>query len=230
MKEVTPPPPPHDEAVVAGAGRGMALSVATGLLARRLHRDGPGRGPGPDDTTKTAPATRGAGHPGPRPPATGRLPAGLARPAPTGFWSGSDSWPVPVIGSGPYRRLASAAPTAATSGWPGAGRPGWAAKAVSSPGPRPTARRPTPTTPGTARASARRSTGSWAAPESTRVTTGPRPRPPPGARGRRRGRWPTWRRSTLPTRSCSWTSNCPGFRPRSTTAGMTSTPRRAAGR
>jgi hypothetical protein len=25
------------------------------------------------------------------------------RPAPTGFWSGSDSWPVPVSGSGPYR-------------------------------------------------------------------------------------------------------------------------------
>src|SRR5260370_27875755 len=38
------------------------------------------------------------------PPATAPLATGTGRaPAPTGFWSGTDSWPVPVSGAAPYR-------------------------------------------------------------------------------------------------------------------------------
>src|SRR5580704_11152724 len=85
-------------------GRGVALSVATGLLAVGCAAAGPVTGPA--GVTSTAPATpkaqatskAQATDPGPA-----ATTAQAARPAPTGFWSGSDSWPVPVGGSAPYR-------------------------------------------------------------------------------------------------------------------------------
>ena len=73
-----------------------------GSAGRRLRRDEPRYRPGP-----------GRHHEGPgrHRAGSGRLPsraataaqAQPARHAPTGFWSGSDSWPVPVSGSAPYR-------------------------------------------------------------------------------------------------------------------------------
>src|SRR5271165_4758606 len=66
------------------ASGGVALSVATGLLAAGCAATAPVTGPA---TTK-----------GPASAATAP-----ARYVPTGFWSGSDSWPVPVSGSAPYR-------------------------------------------------------------------------------------------------------------------------------
>jgi hypothetical protein len=85
-------------------GRGVALSVATGLLAVGCAAAGPVTGPA--GVTSTAPATpkaqatskAQATDPGPA-----ATTAQAARPAPTGFWSGSDSWPVPVGGRAPYR-------------------------------------------------------------------------------------------------------------------------------
>jgi hypothetical protein len=78
-------------------GGGVAL---TGLLASGRTAMVPAADPGRTDTTKTAPAA-GAGR-----AATATATAAQARPArpaPIGFWSGTDSWPVPVRGSGPYR-------------------------------------------------------------------------------------------------------------------------------
>ena len=82
-------------------GGGVAL---TGLLASGCTTTVPAADPGRTDTTRTAPAT-GAGRTATA-TATAIATAAQARPArpaPTGFWSGSDSWPVPVRGSGPYR-------------------------------------------------------------------------------------------------------------------------------
>jgi hypothetical protein len=69
-----------------------AVAVVTGLLAAGCTATIPATGPA---RTATSPA-RTAAAAQPR-----TLPA--ARPAPTGFWSGSDSWPVPVSGPAPYR-------------------------------------------------------------------------------------------------------------------------------
>ena len=78
-------------------GGGVAL---TGLLASGCTATVPAADPGRTDTPRTTPAT-GAGRAS---NATAiAAPARPARPAPTGFWSGTDSWPVPVRGSGPYR-------------------------------------------------------------------------------------------------------------------------------
>ena len=91
-------------------GRGVALSVATGLLAVGCAAAAPVTCPA--GVTSTAPATSMA-QATPKAQATSKAQATdpgpaattaqAARPAPTGFWSGSDSWPVPVSGSAPYR-------------------------------------------------------------------------------------------------------------------------------
>jgi hypothetical protein len=58
-------------------------------------------------STATSAPVRAAATAQPRPadpaPTTTGTSAAPARRAPTGFWSGTDSWPVPVTGSGPYR-------------------------------------------------------------------------------------------------------------------------------
>ncbi len=85
-------------------GTGVALFVATGLLAAGCAATVPAKGPGQAATT-TAQATAKA-QATPKAQATGRGSAASTAPArrsPTGFWSGSDSWPVPVSGSAPYR-------------------------------------------------------------------------------------------------------------------------------
>jgi len=83
-------------------GGGVALSVATALLAVGCAATAPVTGPGAATATATAKAqaTATARATGPSAAATTARPA---RHAPTGFWSGSDSWPVPVGGSAPYR-------------------------------------------------------------------------------------------------------------------------------
>ncbi len=81
-----------------------ALSVVTGLLAAGCAATAPVTGPGQTGHTTTAPATATALATGPsRAAATARARPALARHAPTGFWFGSDSWPIPVSGSAPYR-------------------------------------------------------------------------------------------------------------------------------
>ncbi len=66
--------------------RGVAMSLAAGLLAAGCSAADPAAGPAP-------PPHRAAITAQPRP----------ARSFPAGFWSCTDSWPVPVGGSGPYR-------------------------------------------------------------------------------------------------------------------------------
>jgi len=86
-------------------GGGMALAVATGLLAAGCAATAPATGPGGTTTaqaTAKTPATAKAQATSPSRAATAAQ-AQPARPAPTGFWSGTDSWPVPVSGSAPYR-------------------------------------------------------------------------------------------------------------------------------
>ena len=156
------------------AGGGVALSVAAGLLAVGCTATVPVAGPG-----RTATTTRHERRP-PRRPATADRPrhgrAGASRPAPPRPGSGpaptagrSRSAAAPLPCAGHRRRLRrlrrDGRELVVLAGLP------WR---FPRPGPRPTARRPTPTTPSTARASARRSTGSWAAPASTPATTGPR--------------------------------------------------------
>ena len=82
--------------------RGAALLVAAGLLAAGCSAAAPdparspAAGPERAATSATAPAM---GHG----PAATAAQAQPARHSPTGFWSGTDSWPVPVGGDGPYR-------------------------------------------------------------------------------------------------------------------------------
>ena len=87
-------------------GKGVALAVATGLLAVGCAATAPVTGPGGTATTTPAtakaPATAKGQATSPSRAATAAQ-AQPARPAPTGFWSGTDSWPVPVSGSAPYR-------------------------------------------------------------------------------------------------------------------------------
>ncbi len=83
-------------------GGGVALSAAAGLLAVGCAATAPVTGPSQAGHTTTAQATATAPAAGPSRAAT----AATAHPAqhpPTGFWSGSDSWPIPVSGSAPYR-------------------------------------------------------------------------------------------------------------------------------
>jgi hypothetical protein len=81
---------------------GISLALA-GLLASGCTVTAPAADPARTDTTRATPAI-GAGR-----AATGTVtqarPArhAPARHAPAGFWSGSDSWPVPVSGGAPYR-------------------------------------------------------------------------------------------------------------------------------
>jgi hypothetical protein len=56
--------------------------------------------PAPVTSRSALSATSRSARPAPATPAAATLRSGRA---PTGFWSGSDSWPVPVSGSGPYR-------------------------------------------------------------------------------------------------------------------------------
>ena len=88
-------------------GRGVALSAAAGLLAAGCAATGPVTGRGTTTTvpaTATAQATAKAPVTGPsRAATTARARSAPAHPVPTGFWSGSDSWPIPVSGSAPYR-------------------------------------------------------------------------------------------------------------------------------
>ena len=95
-----------------GLGRGTVISWAAGVLAAGLLAAGCSTA-APDPGQSTDPGQTPTGGQG-RPVATATAPArsnGQAataaraqagHPAPTGFWSGSDSWPVPVSGSGPY--------------------------------------------------------------------------------------------------------------------------------
>jgi len=81
--------------------RGAALVVTTGLLAAGCSAaaPNPSRSPAasPDlAASATAPATSHG-------PAATAAQAQPVQRSPTGFWSGTDSWPVPVSGSGPYR-------------------------------------------------------------------------------------------------------------------------------
>jgi hypothetical protein len=80
-------------------GNGAALALAAGLLAAGCAAADPGRSPAasPDQaaSTATAPATSQ----GPAAPAAQAPPV---RRSPTGFWSGTDSWPVPIGAGGPY--------------------------------------------------------------------------------------------------------------------------------
>jgi hypothetical protein len=79
----------------------VALSVVTGLLAAGCAATAPVTGPA---HTTTAPVTATALATGPsRAATTARAGPALAHQAPTGFWFGSDSWPIPVSGSAPYR-------------------------------------------------------------------------------------------------------------------------------
>jgi hypothetical protein len=72
-------------AVFLAAGcAATAPNPVSPVSAAATTRTQPGRAPSPASRTPNRPA----------------LPV---RPAPTGFWSGSDSWPVPVSGGGPYR-------------------------------------------------------------------------------------------------------------------------------
>src|SRR5579864_4331988 len=89
-------------------GAGVALSLAAGL-ASGCTGPAPAAGPG------ARPAATAAGpHPASTATATAQATAaggGAAssartqpgRPAPAGFWTGTDSWPVPVTGHPPYR-------------------------------------------------------------------------------------------------------------------------------
>ncbi len=154
-----------------------------------------------------------------------RLPDG---DGPPGFWWGTDSCPVPVPGSAPYNMPHLGGAYGGYIGMTGSWSNWLAARAVSSPTPRPTARRRTPTTSPTTGASATRCTGSWAGPASTRTGTARPRRRTPGAGSKRRGRWLTSATGTSTTRSSGWTSRCPASRPPPTTAGTLCTPPRAA--
>ena len=89
-------------------GGGVALAVAAGLLAVGCAATAPVTGPTRPAHTTMAPATAKAQATA-KAPAAGLSPAATAARAqssqhvPTGFWSGSDSWPIPVSGSAPYR-------------------------------------------------------------------------------------------------------------------------------
>jgi hypothetical protein len=90
-------------------GTGAALAVAAGLLAAGCSAASPdpGRTPAasPDRAaaSATAPAASGTAPVTSHDPGTTTAQAHPVRHSPTGFWSGTDSWPVPVSGSGPYR-------------------------------------------------------------------------------------------------------------------------------
>ncbi len=89
--------------LASGGGAALSwapLSVVAGLLAG-CAATAPVTGPGQAGHTATAPATATALATGPSRAASAR-PA-PARHVPTGFWFGSDSWPIPVSGSAPYR-------------------------------------------------------------------------------------------------------------------------------
>src|SRR5271165_206360 len=88
------------------SGGGVALSVATGLLAAGCAATAPVTGPGTGTASATTkgPATAAAQATATsRAAGPGSAATAPARHVPTGFWSGSDSWPVPVSGSAPYR-------------------------------------------------------------------------------------------------------------------------------
>ena len=71
-----------------------AVLLATGCAATTTATT-PVRAATPARTSSAAPVPTRTG-------TTTATPAAPVRHAPTGFWSGSDSWPVPVSGSGPY--------------------------------------------------------------------------------------------------------------------------------
>jgi hypothetical protein len=83
-------------------GRGAALAVAAGLVAASCSAAAPdpGRTPAATPDRAAASATAPAASHG---PASTTAQAEPVRHSPTGFWSGTDSWPVRVSGSGPYR-------------------------------------------------------------------------------------------------------------------------------
>ena len=84
---------------------GVAVSVAAGLLAVGCAGTPPVTSPGHASTKAPAPATAQAKATA-KSKATGPGSAAITaspRRAPAGFWSGTDSWPVPVSGSAPYR-------------------------------------------------------------------------------------------------------------------------------
>jgi hypothetical protein len=83
-------------------GRGVALSLAAGLLAAGCSAatSATGQSPATGQARASRPVSATTAPASSHGQAT--APAQSARHSPTGYWSGTDSWPVPVSGSGPY--------------------------------------------------------------------------------------------------------------------------------
>jgi hypothetical protein len=98
-------------------GAGAALFLAAGLLAAGCSSAAPQSSQSPQSSPSPAApaaspaagkaaskvASAAATGPSADPPGPATARARPGRPAPSGFWTGTDSWPVPVSGHAPYR-------------------------------------------------------------------------------------------------------------------------------
>ena len=80
-------------------GAGAALFLAAGLLAAGCSSPASSQSP----QASLSPAAPAATVTAASKAASATARARPGRPAPSGFWTGTDSWPVPVSGQAPYR-------------------------------------------------------------------------------------------------------------------------------